>query len=271
MNKPNPFEKIDLPGVKNIIVVASGKGGVGKSTVAANLAVALARDGFRTAIFDADLYGPSIPLMFGVQYARPEVAHYQGKETIIPIEKYGVKIISIGFFMVSNKSLIWRGPAASAGLAQLLSDTEWGELDYLIIDFPPGTGDIQLTTIQRLNLSGAILVTTPQQMAVADARKAADMFNTKLIQVPILGVVENMAWFTPEKHPNEKYYLFGNGGGQQLADQLQAPLLVRIPLVCDACELGDTGQTIFASKDRILIGLFENLASQVSQLLATTV
>lgn len=266
MNKQDPFDKIELPGVKNVLVVASGKGGVGKSTVAANLAVSLAREGFRTAIFDADLYGPSIPIMFGVQNEKPTIAHYQGKETIIPITKFGVKIISIGFFMVSNKSLIWRGPAASAGLAQLLSDTEWGELDYLIIDFPPGTGDIQLTTIQRLNLIGAILVTTPQQVAIADARKAADMFNTKRIQVPLLGVVENMAWFTPEKHPEEKYFLFGSGGGQQLANQLNVPLLAQIPLVCDACELGDTGQTIFASTDGTLINQFETLADKISKL-----
>ncbi len=271
MSQQNPFEKIELPGVKNILVVASGKGGVGKSTVAANLAVALAREGFRTGIFDADLYGPSIPLLFGVQHVKPDVIHHQGKESIVPITKYGVKIISIGFFMVSNKSLIWRGPAASAGLAQLLSDTEWGELDFLIIDFPPGTGDIQLTTLQRLNLSGGILVTTPQQLAIADAQKAADMFNTKIIQVPLLGVVENMAWFTPEKHPDEKYYLFGSGGGQQLADQLQIPLLAQIPLVCDACELSDTGQTIFASKDGNLISQFETLANKINQSLTSLV
>lgn len=263
MNPQNPFDKIELPGVKNILVVASGKGGVGKSTVAANLAVSLAREGFRTAVFDADLYGPSIPMLFGVQDEQPQVIHRAGKNTIIPLTKYGIKIMSIGFFMVQKKSLIWRGPAASSSLIQLLSDTEWGETDFLIIDFPPGTSDIQLTTVQKLSLAGAIVVTTPQQLAIADAQKAADMFHTPLIQVPVLGVVENMAYFTPEKHPDEKYYLFGSGGGKQLADQLDVPLLASIPIVCDACDLSDTGKTIFASNDPIIIDQFQKLASQL--------
>lgn len=271
MKPQDPFEKITMPGVKNVIVVASGKGGVGKSTVSANLAVALAREGYKTALFDADLYGPSAPIFFGLQDQKPEVIKDGEHEQIIPIEKYGVKIMSIGFFILSKKSLIWRGPAASAGLVQLLSTTRWGETDFLIIDFPPGTGDIQLTTIQKLNLTGAILVTTPQQIAVADAQKAADMFNTPLIQTPVLGVVENMSYFTPAQHSDEKYYLFGQGGGENLAHQLGVPLLAKIPLVADVCELSDSGKTIFSSADHLIGDQFQQLAQQVSQLLVTPV
>lgn len=265
MEKKDPFEKIAMPGVKNVIVVASGKGGVGKSTVASNLAVSLAREGYKTALFDADLYGPSAPIFFGIQDQKPEVIKEGEQEKIIPIEKYGVKVMSIGFFILSKKSLIWRGPAASAGLVQLLSTTQWGETDFLIIDFPPGTGDIQLTTIQKLNLTGAILVTTPQHIALADAQKAADMFHTPLIHVPILGVVENMSYFTPAKHPDEKYYLFGKGGGEQIAKQMQVPLLANIPLVADVCELSDSGRTIFSSTNEIIGNLFQQLAIQVSE------
>ena len=268
MNTQNQFNKIILPNVKNIIVVASGKGGVGKSTVSSNLAVSLAREGYKTGIFDADLFGPSIPIMFGVNGQKPEVIREGQKERIIPIEKFGVKIMSIAFFMVSKKSLIWRGPAASSALTQLLSTTEWGELDYLIIDFPPGTGDIQLTTIQKLHVNGAILVTTPQHVAVADAQKAADMFHTPRIQVPILGVVENMSWFTPEQHPDEKYFLFGKGGGEYLSSQLNIPLLEQIPLVKDVCELADEGKTVFNSGKPVLIEKFQHLAQQVNELIA---
>ncbi len=270
MNTKNLFEKIDMPGVKNTIVVASGKGGVGKSTVSANLAMALAREGYKTALFDADLFGPSIPILFGVQGEKPKVSNPNGQERISPIEKYGVKIMSIAFFMINKKSLIWRGPAASAGLTQLLSATEWGEIDYLIIDFPPGTSDVQLTITQKLYLTGSILVTTPQDIAVADALKAADMFQTPKIQVPILGVVENMSYFTPDKHPDEKYFLFGKGGGEKLSSQLNVPLLGQIPLVSDVCELGDNGKSIYLSKNQLIANEFNNLVLNLIETLSSS-
>jgi ATP-binding protein involved in chromosome partitioning len=211
------FEKIPMEGVKNIIVVASGKGGVGKSTVAANLAIAFARDGYKTALVDADIYGPSIPRMFGIEDAKPEVTAFGDKQMMFPIEKFGVKIMSIGFFVERSQSLIWRGPMAANAVTQLFENTEWGDIDYMFIDFPPGTGDIQLTTLQKLNLTGAIIVTTPQEIALNDARKATSMFTNPDLKVPVLGIIENMSWFTPEQHPNEKYYLFGKGGGHKLA------------------------------------------------------
>jgi len=201
MEKNKLFEKIPMRGVKNIIVVASGKGGVGKSTVAANLAIALARNGMKTALVDADIFGPSIPTMFGLEDARPEVKSENNRELIFPIEKFGIMIISIGFFIDRSQSLIWRGPMASNAVKQLFEDTQWGEVDYMIVDFPPGTSDIQLTTVQKLNLAGAIIVTTPQEIALNDARKASSMFMNPDLKVPILGVVENMSWFTPAAHP----------------------------------------------------------------------
>jgi len=263
---PKAFEKIEMPGVKNIIVVASGKGGVGKSTVAANLAVSLARQGFKIALVDADLYGPSIPMMFGIQNERPSGGTKDGKEVIYPIEKFGVKLVSIGFFISPGQSLIWRVPMASNGLIQLFRDTDWGEVDYMIVDFPPGTGDIQLTTIQKLDLTGAIIVTTPQEVAISDARKAAAMFTNLDLNVPILGIVENMVWFTPTKHPDEKYFLFGKGGGEKLAHEFRTRLLGQIPLVMEIGEVSDKGTTIFNQPDKTIIDSFDSISHLINEI-----
>ncbi|MBN1986829.1 MAG: Mrp/NBP35 family ATP-binding protein [Prolixibacteraceae bacterium] len=260
------FEKIEMPGVKNIIVVASGKGGVGKSTVAANLAVSLTRQGLSTALVDADLYGPSIPMMFGVQNQKLSGIVTNGQEKIVPIERFGVKLLSIGFLMPSNESLIWRGPMASNGLTRLFSDTEWGEVDYMIVDFPPGTGDIQLTTVQKLNLTGAIIVTTPQEIALSDARKAAAMFTKPKLNIPILGVVENMSWFTPANHPDEKYFIFGKGGGQKLATEFNTRLLGQIPLVLEIGDVSDRGLTIYNQPDKNVMETFDNISNTIYEL-----
>ena len=254
------FEKIPMDGVKNIIVIASGKGGVGKSTVAANLAIALARNGLKTALVDADIYGPSIPKMFGIEDIQPEVSALGDKEMIFPVEKYGVKIMSIGFFVPPNQSLIWRGPMASNALTQLFENTQWGEVDYMIIDFPPGTGDIQLTTAQKLNITGAIIVTTPQEIALNDVRKAASMLVNKDIDVPILGIVENMSWFTPSKHPDEKYFIFGQGGGEKMATEYNTILLGQIPLVSEVGEAAEHGKSIFNQSNKAVIESFEKIA-----------
>lgn len=263
MEKNSLFEKIPMTGVKNIIVVASGKGGVGKSTVAANLAIALARNGLNTALVDADIFGPSIPTMFGLEDARPEVRAEGKKEMIFPIEKFGIKIISIGFFIDRSQSLIWRGPMAANAVKQLFEDTRWGEVDYMIIDFPPGTSDIQLTTVQKLNLAGAIIVTTPQEIALNDARKASSMFMNPDLKVPILGVVENMSWFTPAAHPEEQYYLFGKGGGEKLAKEFDTSLLCRIPLVMEVGEAAEAGRNVFQQKDKAAVEAFEILAGRI--------
>ncbi len=263
---PKVFDKIDMPGVKNVIVIASGKGGVGKSTIAVNLAVSLARQGYKTALVDADLYGPSIPMMFGVQNAKPSGTTKDGKKAIVPIEKFGVKMVSIGFFIPPGQSLIWRGPMASNGLTQLFRDTDWGETDFMIVDFPPGTGDIHLTTIQKLDLAGAIIVTTPQEVALSDARKAAAMFTNPDLNVPILGIVENMAWFSPSRHPDEKYFIFGKGGGEKMAQEFQTKLLGQIPFVLEIGEVSDKGTTIYSQPDRTIIELFDKISSQVREL-----
>jgi len=265
------FEKIELPNVKNIIVIASGKGGVGKSTVAANLAVSLARQGHKTALVDADLYGPSIPMMFGVQNERPSGETKDGKEVICPVEKYGVKLISIGFFVSSGQSLIWRGPMASNGITQLFRDTEWGEIDFMIVDFPPGTGDIQLTTVQKLNLTGAIIVTTPQEVALSDARKAAAMFANIDLNVPILGIIENMAWFTPVNHPDEKYYIFGKGGGEKLAQEFRVRFLGQIPLVMEIGEVSDKGTTIYNQSNKTIIDSFEAISHVINEVISVKI
>jgi ATP-binding protein involved in chromosome partitioning len=263
---PKVFEKIEMPQVKNIIVIASGKGGVGKSTVAVNLAVSLARQGLKTALVDADLYGPSIPMMLGVQNEHPSGEAKDGKETMYPVEKFGIKLMSIGFFISKGQPVIWRGPMASNGLTQLFRDTEWGEIDYMIVDFPPGTGDIQLTTVQKLDLAGVIIVTTPQEVALSDARKAAAMFTNPDLHVPILGVVENMSWFTPANHPDEKYYIFGKGGGEKLAGEFNTRLLGQIPLVIKIGDVSDRGLTIYNQPDKNVTEAFEKISNSIYEL-----
>ncbi len=257
------FEKIELADVRRVIAVASGKGGVGKSTVAANLAVALSRQGLRTALVDADIFGPSVPKMFGLEDAKPEMTVAGDKNMMLPVERYGVRIMSIGFLVDSGKGLIWRGPMAAKAITQLMEDTQWGETDYMIIDFPPGTSDIQLTTVQKLVLTGVLIVTTPQELSLADARKAASMFTNPDLQTPILGVVENMSWFTPAEHPDEKYYLFGRGGGQRLAEEFNTRLLGQIPLVAGIGEAADKGQSIYNLENMPLMKAFDSMVGRV--------
>lgn len=230
-----------LPGVKNIIAVSSGKGGVGKSTVTANLAVGLAKLGYRVGLLDTDIFGPSMPKMFQVEDERPYADQVDGRDLIVPIEKYGVKLLSIGFFVDPDQATLWRGGMACNALKQLISDAKWGDLDYFILDTPPGTSDIHLTLLQTLGITGAVIVSTPQQVALADARKGVNMYMNDKVNVPILGIVENMAWFTPAEHPDEKYYIFGKDGAKDLADSLNVPLLAQIPLVKSICENGDNG------------------------------
>ncbi|MFW5663738.1 MAG: Mrp/NBP35 family ATP-binding protein [bacterium] len=267
----NLNEKIQLPDIKHIIAVASGKGGVGKSTVAANMAIAMARNGFKTALVDADIYGPSIPRMFGMEDQRPEVTEFSGVQLMIPIEKFGVKIMSMGFFAARNQGLIWRGPMVANATQQLFQNTLWEDIDYLIVDFPPGTGDVQLTAIQKLTLSGAIMVTTPQEIALNDARKAASMFNNPDLHVPILGVVENMSWFTPAPHPDEKYFIFGQGGGEKLATELNVPLLGQLPLVAELGEAAESGLSVFGQTNKTLVKAFEGIAETICNMKAVAV
>ncbi len=230
-----------LPGVKNIIAIASGKGGVGKSTVSSNLAVALAKMGAKVGLIDADISGPSIPVMFNCEHEQPEVKQVNGKNLIVPLVQYGVKLISIGFLAPTDSAVVWRGPMASSALKQFIADAEWGELDYLLIDMPPGTSDIHLTLVQTVPVTGAIIVTTPQKVALADATKGLAMFKQPQINVPILGIVENMAYFTPEELPDNKYYIFGKDGGKNLAEKYSVPFLGQIPLVQSIRESGDSG------------------------------
>ena len=253
-----------LPNVKNIIAVSSGKGGVGKSTIASNLAVALASLGYKVGLLDADIHGPSIPKMFGVEDESVMVEEKDGKQLMLPIEKYGVKILSIGFFVNKNDALVWRGTIAGNALKQLMTDADWGELDYFVIDMPPGTGDIQLTLVQNLRISGAVIVTTPQEVALADARKGINMFQNEKINVPVLGLVENMAWFTPAELPENKYYIFGKEGGKRLADELNVPLLAQVPLIQRVCENGDAGNPIVEDDKSIVASIFLDLAQKLS-------
>lgn len=240
--KPRPEVGKLLPKVKNIVAVSSGKGGVGKSTVSANLAIALARLGYSVGLLDTDIFGPSMPKMFSVEQARPYAVEVEGRQLIEPIEQYGVKLLSIGFFVDPETATLWRGGMASNALKQLIADANWGELDYLILDTPPGTSDIHLTLLQTLAITGAVIVSTPQQVALADARKGIDMYRNEKVNVPILGIVENMAWFTPAELPENKYYIFGEGGCKNLAAEMQVPLLAQIPIVQSICESGDAGQ-----------------------------
>ena len=252
-----------IPGIQNIIAVASGKGGVGKSTVTANLAVALAKMGFKVGVLDADIYGPSIPMMFDVATERPRSVTIEDKSFIQPIENYGVKILSIGFFTNANQAVIWRGPMAAKALNQLIFEAYWGELDFLLIDLPPGTGDIHLSIMQALPITGAVVVSTPQPVALADARRAVAMFGQENINVPVLGIVENMAYFTPEELPNNKYYIFGKEGAKHLAGELTVPFLGEIPLVQAVREAGDTGQPIALQEDSPQAKAFHSLAQEV--------
>lgn len=231
-----------IPGVKNIIAISSGKGGVGKSTIAANFAVSLVDLGYKVGVIDADIYGPSMHIMFGLEGAVPEAINIDGKSKIKPLESYGVKLLSIGFFTQSQQAVVWRGPMASKALNQLLWDTHWGELDFLVVDLPPGTGDIHLSLVQSIPLTGAVVVSTPQNIALADARKGVNMFQMESINVPVLGIVENMAYFTPEELPNNKYYIFGKEGAKGLAEQLEIELLAQIPLVQSVREAADAGR-----------------------------
>ena len=262
-SKPRPEAEKLLPGVKNIVAVSSGKGGVGKSTVAANLAIALARLGYSVGLLDCDIFGPSMPKMFHVEDARPYAVNVDGRDLIEPIEQYGVRLLSIGFFVSPTTATLWRGGMATNALKQLIADADWGELDYLILDTPPGTSDIHLTLLQTLSLTGAIIVSTPQQVALADARKGIDMYQNDKVQVPILGLVENMAWFTPAELPENRYYIFGREGCRQLADEMHLPLLAQIPLVQSICESGDDGTPAATRVDTATGQAFISLAQAV--------
>jgi ATP-binding protein involved in chromosome partitioning len=254
--------------IKNIIAVASGKGGVGKSTVAANLALGLSLNGAKVGLIDADIYGPSIPIMFDLQGARPQATEINGKTRITPIEKYGIKLLSMGFFTDPNQPVPWRGPMVSTAVKQLFNDADWGELDYLIVDLPPGTGDIHITVTQSFPIAGAVIVTTPQNVAMADTKKGIGMFLMEAINVPILGIIENMSYFTPAELPNNKYYIFGKNGGQELATEYNVPFLGEIPLVQGISEAGDNGEPVILQKDNLISAAFMELAQKVAQQVA---
>lgn len=256
-----------LPNVKNIIAVASGKGGVGKSTVTANLAVALAKSGAKVGLIDADIFGPSIPVMFDVEEVRPYVIQKDGKNMLVPVEQYGIKLMSIGFLSPPDHAVVWRGPMASTALKQFFHDCDWEELDYLLIDLPPGTSDIHLTLVQTVPVTGAIIVTTPQKVAISDAQKGLAMFKQPQINVPVLGVVENMAYFTPEELPGNKYYIFGKNGGSEFAKKNEVPFLGQIPLVQGIREAGDKGRPAVMADD-ITATAFTELAQNVAQQVA---
>ena len=261
--KSNVIKGNEIPGVKNIIAISSGKGGVGKSTITANLAVALADLGYKVGVVDADIYGPSMHIMFDLEGAVPQSITIDGKSKIKPLENYGVKLISIGFFSQANQAVVWRGPMASKALNQLIWDAHWGELDYLLIDLPPGTGDIHLSLVQSVPVTGAVVISTPQTIALADARKGVHMFQMDSINVPVLGIVENMAYFTPEELPNNKYYIFGKEGAKGLAEQMNIDLLAEIPLVQSVREAADVGRpAVLQGATDIAIAL-TNLAKKV--------
>ena len=262
-SKPRPEVGKLLPEVKNVIAVSSGKGGVGKSTVSANLAISLARLGYKVGLLDTDIFGPSMPKMFDVEDERPYAVPVDGRQLIQPIEKYGVKLLSIGFFVNPDTATLWRGGMASNALKQLIADANWGDLDYFILDTPPGTSDIHLTLLQTLAITGAVIVSTPQSVALADARKGIDMYRNDKVNVPILGMVENMAWFTPAELPENKYYIFGKEGCKKLAEELNIPLLAQIPLVQSICEDGDKGMPAACHPESITGQAFLNLAQTV--------
>ena len=260
---PRPEVGQMLPDVKNIIAVSSGKGGVGKSTISANLAIALARLGYKVGLLDTDIFGPSMPKMFNVEDERPYAIKKDGRDLIVPVEQYGVKLLSIGFFVSPTTATLWRGGMATSALKQLIADADWGELDYFILDTPPGTSDIHLTLLQTLPITGAVIVSTPQQVALADARKGIDMYRNEKVNVPILGLIENMAWFTPAELPENRYYIFGKEGCKQLAEEMQVPLLAQIPLVQSICDNGDAGTPAALNNDSATGLAFINLAQAV--------
>ena len=262
---PNVIKGKSIPGIQNIVAIASGKGGVGKSTVTANLAVTLAKMGFKVGILDADIYGPSIPIMFDVESEKPLAVTIDGKSKMKPVENYGVKVLSIGFFTQPDQAVVWRGPMASKALNQMIFDAHWGELDFMLIDLPPGTGDIHLSIMQALPLTGAVIVSTPQKVALADAKKGVAMFQQDSINVPVLGIIENMAFFTPEELPNKKYYIFGKEGAKHLAEDLQVPFLGEIPLVQSIREAGDIGRPAALQTATPLEQAFEKLTQNVVQ------
>lgn len=264
VTKPN--DTTQLNAIKNIILVSSGKGGVGKSTVASNLAVSLGTNGAKVGLIDADIYGPSLPIMFGLVGAKPNARETEnGKTLILPIEKYGIKLLSLGFFADPDQPVPWRGPMASNAIKQLFNDADWGELDYLIVDLPPGTGDIHITISQSFPIAGAVIVSTPQQVALADTRKGLAMFKLPGINIPILGVIENMSYFTPAELPNNKYYIFGKDGGKQLAEQYDVPFLGEIPLIQAIGEAGDQGSPIASDADHPLAKVFSEIAGKMAQ------
>ena len=263
LQKPRPEVGKLLPGVRNVIAVSSGKGGVGKSTVAANLAVALAALGYKVGLLDADIFGPSIPKMFHLEHEQIFAEEVDGRQLLIPAEKYGVKVLSIGFFVRPETATLWRGAMASNALKQLIADAGWGELDYFILDTPPGTSDIHLTLLQTLAITGAVIVSTPQQVALADARKGIDMYRNEKVNVPILGLVENMSWFTPAELPENRYYIFGRDGVKRLAAELGVPVLGQIPLVQGICESGDSGEPAAVREDTVTGQAFRDLARRV--------
>ncbi|NJB71125.1 ATP-binding protein involved in chromosome partitioning [Saonia flava] len=261
--KTNEIKGKPIPGIKNIIAVASGKGGVGKSTVTANLAVTLAKMGFKVGLLDADIYGPSMPIMFDVAQERPLSIKVDGKSKMKPIESYGVQLLSIGFFTQPNQAVIWRGPMASKALNQMIFDAHWGELDFMLLDLPPGTGDIHLSIMQAMPITGAVVVSTPQEVALADARKGVAMFQQDSINVPVLGIIENMAYFTPDELPNNKYYIFGKEGAKHLAEDLEVPFLGEIPLVQSIREAGDVGRPAAMQTATPIEAAFEELTKNV--------
>jgi len=253
----------ELPGVKNIIAIASGKGGVGKSTITANLAVALAQMGFSVGLVDADIYGPSMPMMFDVESEHPKNINIDGKNKINPVESYGVKLLSIGFFAKKGEAVVWRGPMATNALNQMIRDAHWGDLDFLLIDLPPGTGDIHLSLVQSVPVTGAVIVSTPQAVALADARKGVSMFAMDAINVPVLGLIENMAYFTPEELPNNKYYIFGKEGARELAEELNTPFLGEVPIIQSIRESGDVGRPAILQENTIASKAFNHIATRV--------
>ena len=262
---PETIKGKAIPGIKNIIAVASGKGGVGKSTVTANLAVTLAKMGFSVGILDADIYGPSMPIMFDVENEKPLSTTVDGRSKMKPVENYGIKMLSIGFFTAPSQAVIWRGPMASKALNQMIFDADWGELDFMLLDLPPGTGDIHLSIMQSLPITGAVVVSTPQIVALADAKKGVSMFLSEAINVPVLGIIENMAYFTPDELPNNKYYIFGKEGAKNLAIDLQVPFLGEVPIVQSIREAGDFGRPAALQTGSIIENVFEQITRNVVQ------